>query len=78
MPTTSQRRAARPIAVAPRPPTLGEDTAEESRSLLDLSVNADWDETAAELDDIGAVTDERRSSVTLDGAVRPVLYRRKP
>jgi len=24
------------------------------RSLLDLSVNADWDETAAELDDIGA------------------------
>jgi len=38
--------------------TLGEDTAEESRSLLDLSVNADWDETAAELDDIGAVTDD--------------------
>jgi len=33
-------------------------TAEESRSLLDLSVNADWDETAAELDDIGAVTDD--------------------
>jgi len=26
--------------------------------LLDLSVNADWDETAAELDDIGAVTDD--------------------
>jgi len=41
-----------------RPATLGEDTAEESRSLLDLSVNADWDETAAELDDIGAVTDD--------------------
>jgi len=38
--------------------TLGEDTAEESRSPLDLSVNADWDETAAELDDIGAVTDD--------------------
>jgi len=38
--------------------TLGEDTAEESRSLLDLSVNADWDETAAELDHIGAVTDD--------------------
>jgi len=41
-----------------RQATLGEDTAEESRSLLDLSVNADWDETAAELDDIGAVTDD--------------------
>jgi len=38
--------------------TLGEDTADESRSLLDLSVNADWDETAAELDDIDAVTDD--------------------
>ena len=38
--------------------TLGEDTAEESRSLLDLSVNADWNETAAELEDIDAVTDD--------------------
>ncbi len=38
--------------------TLGEDTAEESRSLLDLSVNTDWDETAADLDDINAVTDD--------------------
>ena len=38
--------------------TLGEDTADESRSLLDLSVNADWDETAAEIDDIDAVTDD--------------------
>ena len=38
--------------------TLGEDTAEESRSLLNLSVNADWDETVAELDDIDAVTDD--------------------
>jgi len=38
--------------------TLGEDTAEESRSLLDLSVNAEWDETAAHLDDIDAVTDD--------------------
>ncbi len=37
--------------------TLGEDTDKESRSLLDLSVNADWDETAADLDDIDAVTD---------------------
>jgi len=38
--------------------TLGEDTAEESRSLLNLSVNADWDETVAELDDMDAVTDD--------------------
>jgi len=38
--------------------TLGEDTAEESRSLLNLSVNADWDETVAELDDTDAVTDD--------------------
>jgi len=38
--------------------TLGEDTDEESRSLLDLSVNADWDETASELDEIDAVTDD--------------------
>lgn len=38
--------------------TLGEDIDDESRSLLDLSVNADWDETATELDDIDAVTDD--------------------
>jgi len=38
--------------------TLGEDTTEESRSLLNLSVNTDWDETVAELDDIDAVTDD--------------------
>ena len=38
--------------------TLGEDTADKSRSLLDLSVNADWNETAADLDDIDAVTDD--------------------
>ena len=38
--------------------TLGEDTAEESRSLLDLSVNADWAETATELDEMDAVTDD--------------------
>jgi len=38
--------------------TLGEDTDEESRSLLDLSVNADWDETASELDEMDAVTDD--------------------
>jgi len=51
---TAKTTTARPTRQA----TLGEDTAEESRSLLDLSVNADWDETAAELDDIGAVTDD--------------------
>jgi hypothetical protein len=38
--------------------TLGEDTADESRFLLDLSVNAGWDETAAELEYIDAVTDD--------------------
>ncbi len=44
---------------------LGEDTADKSRSLLDLSVNADWNETAAKLDDMDAVTDDRR--VVSDG-----------
>ena len=38
--------------------TLGEDTADKSRSLLDLSVNGDWNKTAAELDDMDAVTDD--------------------
>lgn len=38
--------------------TLGEDTADDSRSLLDLSVNTVWDEIAAELDDVDAVTDD--------------------
>jgi hypothetical protein len=38
--------------------TLGEDIAEESRPLLDLSVNANWDETAADLNDIDTVTDD--------------------
>ena len=38
--------------------TLSEDTDDESHSLLDLSINADWDETVAELDDIDAVTDD--------------------
>jgi hypothetical protein len=38
--------------------TLGEDAAADSRTLLDLSVNADWDETATDLDDIDAVTDD--------------------
>jgi len=45
--------------------TLGEDTADESRSLLDLSVNADWDETASELDEMDAVTDD--AAVVSDG-----------
>ena len=45
--------------------TLGEDTADESRSLLDLSVNADWDEIASKLDDIDAVTDD--AAVVSDG-----------
>jgi len=38
--------------------TLGEDTDNESRSLLDLSVNADWDDIAADLDEIGAIGDD--------------------
>jgi hypothetical protein len=38
--------------------TLGENTDEDSRTLLDLSVNADWNETAAELDELDAVTDD--------------------
>jgi hypothetical protein len=45
--------------------TLGEDTADSSRSLLDLSVNADWDETASELDEMDAVTDD--AAVVSDG-----------
>ena len=45
--------------------TLGEDLDEESRSLLDLSVNADWDETADDLDDLNAVTDD--APVVSDG-----------
>jgi len=45
--------------------TLGEDTADNSRSLLDLSVNADWDETASELDEMDAVTDD--TAVVSDG-----------
>jgi len=56
---TGQSATAKTTTARPTPSkTLGEDTAEESRPLLDLSVNADWDETAAELDDIGAVTDD--------------------
>ena len=45
--------------------TLGEDTADKSRSLFDLSVNGDWYETTSELDEMDAVTDDARSSVTV-------------
>jgi len=45
--------------------TLGEDTDNESRSPLDLSVNTDWDETASELDEEDAVTDD--ATVVSDG-----------
>ena len=45
--------------------TLGEDTADKSRSLLDLSVNGDWNKTVAELDDMDAVTDD--ATVVSDG-----------
>jgi len=45
--------------------TIGEDTDDGSRSLLDLSVNADWDKTATELDGLGAVTDD--ATVVSDG-----------
>lgn len=40
--------------------TLAEDTDENSRSLLDVSVNADWDETAASLEAMDAITDDAR------------------
>ena len=45
--------------------TLGEDTDDESHSLLDLSVNTDWDETASELDEADVVTDD--ATVVSDG-----------
>jgi len=38
--------------------TLGEDTVEESHSLLNLSVDADWDETVAKVNDIDAATED--------------------
>jgi len=56
---TGQSATAKTTTARPTPSKQrSANTAEESRSLLDLSVNADWDETAAELDDIGAVTDD--------------------
>ena len=56
--------------------TLGEETADNSRSLLDLSVNADWDETASELDEMDAVTDDTRSSVMVRTASSRLLLTR--
>jgi hypothetical protein len=50
--------------------TLAEDTAENSRSLLDVSVNAVWDETAASLEAMDAITDDAR--VVSDAEDRPV------
>jgi hypothetical protein len=38
--------------------TLGEDTDNESSTLLDVSVNGDWEETASSLDEVDAVTDD--------------------
>ena len=45
--------------------TLGEDSDDRSHSLLDLSVNTDWDETACTLDEMDAVTDD--ATVVSDG-----------
>jgi len=45
--------------------TLGENTADKSHSLLEPSVNGDWNKTAAELDDTSAVTDD--ATVVSDG-----------
>ena len=47
----------------PAQATLGEDTAEESRSLLDLSVNADWNETAADLWNDGVFSLDQRTEI---------------
>jgi len=49
--------------------TLGEDVDEQSRSLLNLSVNADWDEIAADLDDVDAVTDDATVVSDADGGI---------
>jgi len=63
---TGQSATAKTTTARPKPSSNARRRhRRRSRSLLDLSVNADWDETAAELDDIGAVTDDGRSSVTL-------------
>jgi hypothetical protein len=49
--------------------TLDEDVDEQSRSLLNLSVNADWDEIAADLDDVDAVTDDATVVSDADGGI---------
>jgi len=54
--------------------TLGEDTADKSRSLLVLSVNAEWNKTAAELDDIDAVTDDRLVVSDGDSGIITAFY----
>jgi len=45
--------------------TLAEDSDGESRSVLDVSVNADWTDVAADLDEQNAITDDCR--VVSDG-----------
>ena len=40
--------------------TLAEDTDEDSRSVLDVSVNADWTEIASSLETMDAITDDAR------------------
>ena len=45
--------------------TLAEDDDEESRSVLDVSVNADWNDIAGELDEQNAITDD--AAVVSDG-----------
>jgi len=76
---TGQSATAKTTTARPTPSKQrSANTAEESRSLLDLSVNADWDETAAELDDIGAVTDDATVVSDADKRHRHSLYRRKP
>jgi hypothetical protein len=55
--------------------TVGEDIAEKSRSLLDLSANADWDETADGLDEINAVTDDATSVVIISSTLSTSVER---
>jgi hypothetical protein len=40
--------------------TLAEDTDEDSRSVLDVSINADWTEIASSLEMMDAITDDAR------------------
>lgn len=50
--------------------TLAEDTDEDTRSVLDVSVNADWDEVASSLDAMDAITDD--ATVVSDAETRLV------